>query len=141
MKIITKDKNGLVIKVQTDNQEPSKTQQQFKDSSNINNIMKKYHATGMITHLNQKQGSYADLSKVKDYQSSLQTVIDAQQAFMTLSSDVRKKFSNDPQELIGFLADPKNRDEAESLNLITKKPKTETQPNPNTTPISTPTKP
>lgn len=118
MKIITRNKDGIAIKVQTKNEEPSLTQQHFESESNINNIMKKYHATGMITHLNRNKGVYADISTLGDYQNSLQTVIDAQNAFMTLPSSVRKKFSNNPQELINFLADSKNKDEAISLGLI-----------------------
>jgi phage internal scaffolding protein len=134
MKKLIRLENGNV-KVQTINDLPSKTQQQFAEQTNINNIMKKYHATGMITHLNQKQGQYVDLSTIKDYQSSLQTVIDANASFMTLSSEIRKKFNNNPQELLSFLADPKNKDEAISLKIINP-PKAEPQPNPIPTPQS-----
>lgn len=100
------------------NEEPSLTQQSFAEETNINSIMKKYHATGMVTHLNRRKGAYVDLSTVKDYRSSLQAVIDAQASFMTVPSEIRKRFSNDPQELINFLNDPNNRDEAIKLGLL-----------------------
>lgn len=106
------------IKVVTINDEPSKTQQQFRDETNIVNIMKKYHSGQAITHLNQNPGRYVDLTQIKDYAKSLQTVIDANDAFMQLSSGVRKRFSNNPQELLMFLEDPKNRAEAIDLGLI-----------------------
>lgn len=121
MKKLIKLANGN-IKVQSLNDLPSKTQQQFAEQTNINHIMKKYHATGMITHLNSKKGQYVDLSEIKDYQSSLQTVMDAQAAFMTLPSETRKRFNNNPQELLNFLADPKNSDEAISLKLKNPQP-------------------
>jgi len=120
MKTIIKLQNN--VKVKTLNEKPSLTHPEFQDQTNINKIMKKYHATGMITHLNQKQGQYADLSQIKDYQSSLNTVLQAQASFMTLPSDVRKKFQNDPNALISFLADPKNQDEAIKLGLKNPKP-------------------
>lgn len=120
MKIIEKRENGTV-RVKTVPEGESLTQQQFADETNINKIMKKYHATGMITHLNRKQGQYVDLSNVKNYQESLQTVIDAQKSFMTLPSEVRKRFENDPQQIINFLSDENNREEAISLGLIQKK--------------------
>jgi len=40
---------------------------------------------------------------------------------MALPSDVRKRFSNDPAELIDFLADKKNDEEAIKLGLKIKK--------------------
>lgn len=107
--------------------------------------MKKYHSSGMITHINRRKGQYLDVSQLKDYQSSLQTVIDAQESFMTLPSEVRKKFANNPQQLISFLADPKNTDEAISLGLKKPKPPTpetirETPKTPTTPPQSEPKK-
>jgi len=111
----------------TVNEEPSRTQQQFKDQTNVNNIMKKYLKTGTITHLNTSSGQYGDFSTLTDYQKSLQTVIDANNSFNQLSSEIRKKFGNNPQLLINFLADPKNREEAIDLGLITKPPQPDTQ--------------
>lgn len=121
MKIKSKRPDGSIriFKV-TKEGEKSPVQQQFEEQSNINNIMKKYHATGMITHLNRKQGQYADMTQVKDYATSLQTVIDAQNAFMTLDSSIRKRFQNNPQELINFLKNPKNKDEAIALGIVNK---------------------
>jgi len=120
MKEIIKLENGNV-RVRTINKNPSRTQQQFVEQCDVNNIMKKYRVTGQITHLNTKQGVYADMSSIKNYQENLNTVIEAQNAFMALPSDVRKRFSNDPAELIDFLADKKNDEEAIKLGLKIKK--------------------
>ena len=141
MKIITKRPNGTT-RVITQNNEPSLTQQQFHDASDINQIMKKYHATGMITHLNQKKGAYLDLSSAKDYQQSLDLVIEAQRSFMTLPSETRARFQNDPQQLISFLSDDKNREEAIKLKLINPKIQTPTPPShDNQTPPTPPPSP
>lgn len=116
-----KNKDGLVIKVRTYNHEPSKTQQHFKDEHDINNIMKKYLKQGIsYNQLPNPSGIYGDFSNVKDYQNSLQTIIDADQAFLTIPSNIRKKFDNDPQKLFEFLNDKKNYEEAVKLGLIEK---------------------
>lgn len=117
MKEIIYNEKGEVIKVRTINNEPSMSHQQFKDECDINKIINKYKKTGEITHLNRKRGAYADISNFTSYQESLDTIIKADHAFSTLSSDVRKKFNNDPAELIKFLADPKNNQEAVKLGL------------------------
>lgn len=121
----------------TINDLPSMTQKQFEQETDINRIMKKYHSTGMITHLAQNPGRYADLTQIKDYAGSLQNVIDAENAFMTLPSETRFRFQNNPQELINFLADVKNRDEAIRLKLIDPPPLTTPETPPQKTPIST----
>lgn len=118
-KIITDSKTGKT-KVITVNEEPTKTQQSYRDMVNINKIMKKYKETGMITHLNSKTGIYADLTSLPSYEESLQAVITAQNAFMDLPADLRSRFQNDPQQLISFLADVNNKEEAIKLGLIKK---------------------
>lgn len=118
MEIIHKRENGN-LRVQLVNEEPSRTQQQFRDECDINNIMKQYKATGSITHVNNRnQGVYADLVNLPDYKEQLENVIAARQLFNDLPAALRKRFSNDPQELIDFLSDSNNRDEAIKLGLI-----------------------
>lgn len=109
------------LRVYTVNNEPSLTQQQFKDSANINNIMKRYASTGQFTHLSNKIGQYSDLSTITDYHSMVNQVVRAESTFMDLPADIRKKFRNDPGELITFLGDPTNYDEALKLGLVNKK--------------------
>lgn len=121
MKIVEKRKDGS-IRVHTDNQEPSRTQQQFKETSDINLIMKKYQKGEAITHLNHRQGVYGDFSEIKNYQKSLQTVIDAERQFLTLPSAVRAKFENNPQQLLDFIKDDNNYEESIKLGLITAQP-------------------
>lgn len=119
-KVLNKD--GLVIKVRTHNYEPSRTQQQFKEQHDINNIMKKYQKAGIgYDYLPAPRGGvYGDFTKVRSYQEAVQGALDSEAAFMQLPSAVRKRFSNDPQELFDFLNDKNNRDEAIRLGLIEK---------------------
>jgi phage internal scaffolding protein len=113
------------IRVATINNEPTKTQQQFADEVDVNNIMRKYQQTGELHHLNLKAGRYEDLTGLTDYQEMLHAVKHAEETFNALPSDVRNKFDNNPQQLIDFLGDSNNRDEAIRLGLVNK---TQTDP-------------
>lgn len=122
MKKITMRPNGTK-RVQIMNEEPSKTQQQFKDECDINNIVRKYKATGQLTHLSSKQGVYADVSEITDLQESLQKVQQASDAFNTLPAELRRRFGNNPQQLLEFLQDPRNFEEGVKLGIYeAKKP-------------------
>jgi len=125
MKSIVTEKSGR-IRVQTVNKEPSLTQQQFKDECDINNIVKRYNQTGEFLHLTSKQGRFADFSDITDYQTMLDTVARAQEAFASLPANVRTKFSNDPGRLLEFIQDKNNYAEGVELGLLTPKPPTPT---------------
>lgn len=127
--IVSKRKDGS-LSIKTVNLEPTKTQQQFKDECDINNIMKKYSSTGEFTHLTSKQGIYADFSQITDYRDMVETVQYAKDAFASLPADVRARFGNDPAQLLNFVQDDKNYDEGVKLGLV--QPKT---PQPIKTPI------
>jgi len=118
-KIMIKRPDGSV-RVASVNEEPSKTQQQFKDECDVNNIVKKYETTGEWLHLTRRQGVYADVSEIKDYHQSLDKVQRANDAFMALPAEMRLRFQNDPGRLLEFLADPKNHSEGVKLGLYEK---------------------
>lgn len=112
---------GERVRVRTINTEETRTQQQFKDQCDVNNIIAKYKQTGSWPGDPNKKGVYADISGITDYQQSLQKVLDAQAAFQGLSSDLRTRFQNDPAQLLAFLQDPSNYDEGVKLGLFTPK--------------------
>jgi phage internal scaffolding protein len=96
---------------------PGLAQQHFKDECDVNRILSKYQKTGLIDHVNHFQGDYADLSAVPDFQESLNAVLDAQAAFDTLPSTIRKQFDNDPAAFLDFVHNPDNRDEMVKMGL------------------------
>ncbi len=122
MKKIEKRQDGSIA-VKTINSEPSRTQQQFKAQVDINNIMKKYKKTGdMSIFIKSGKGRYGDFSNVADYQTALNKVIETQDSFQSLPPEVRIKFANDPGQLLEFINDNKNYDEAVKLGLVEPKP-------------------
>lgn len=129
MKVIEIRPNGTK-RVYTRNDEPSKTDQSFSEEVNVNNIMAKYIKTGQIKHLAKNVGLYADVSEIPDLAEALDQVTKAQYAFDALPSNLRTRFQNSPVEMVNFLSDNKNYDEAVSLGLIVKPsppPPSETQ--------------
>lgn len=103
---------------------PSLTKQEFKREADINNILKQYSKTGMLTHLNvrAREGMYADLPDAVDFQESLHLVRQAETTFMTLPAKLRDRFGNDPAEFLAFCSDPRNLDEMRELGLAIKPP-------------------
>lgn len=92
--------------------------QAFKDEVDINNIIDKYMRTGVEPATAAVVGEYLDLSKIPDYEGALQTVIRAEEMFMELPAKVRDRFRNDPGELLRFLSDNANYEEAAKLGLL-----------------------
>lgn len=114
-KILTRnDRNRVRVQFEG----PTLTKQSFKDECDVNNIMKKFEKTGLLTHTTKYQGKYADFTKVTDYQSALNTVIEANDAFDSLPSKLRARFANDPAEFLAFVENPNNREEAKKLGLL-----------------------
>jgi len=105
-----------------------RTKQSFKQECDINNILKQYKETGLITHLNQKQKMYGDFITPDDYQESLNILQEAQQAFDDLPALVRKRFDNDPAKFLAFVSDPTNQAEALDLGLTIPPPSLPAEP-------------
>lgn len=95
----------------------SMAQQQFKDECDINKIMAKYQKSGLVTHVAQYQGRYDDFTVLPDFKTALDTMNEAQAMFLTIPSDIRAQFENDPGKFVEFATDPKNLDQMRDLGL------------------------
>lgn len=105
------------LRVALDTGSESRTKGSFKAECDVNNILERYQRTGVITHVRNSPGAFGDFSRVGDYQSALNQVLKAQDAFMTLPAEVRDRFKNDPGRFIEFVEDPKNGQELVKLGL------------------------
>lgn len=103
---------------------PNKTraQQSFVPECDINTIMSRYAQTGIVEHLNRVGGSYGNFIGYQDYQTSMNQIMEAQEAFMSLPAAVRLRFKNDPAQFLAFAQDPSNQEEMISLGMATRKP-------------------
>lgn len=104
--------------------EETRTQQHFKDECDINQIMKRFGVTGEVP-MNIRPVLPEDYNDVFDFQSAMNTVRAAQEAFMKMPSGIRARFQNNPQIFTEFFSDPENRHEAERMGLVLPRPKEE----------------
>jgi phage internal scaffolding protein len=95
------------------------TQQHSKDACDVNSIIRRYEAGELISHVSRFEGTYGDVPSV-DYHDALTLVTNAMSLFQELPSNIRKRFKNDPAELLKFMESPSNRQEAIELGLIDK---------------------
>lgn len=99
--------------------EPTLTQQQFAEESDINFIAERYGLTGELPQVLDLP-RYGDFTGIFDFQSAQNAVVQAKQQFMTLPAKLRARFDNDPGKMMAFLDDPENRAEAEFMGLLKK---------------------
>ena len=96
----------------------SLTQQHFKEECDVINIIKRHDRNGIIEHVQRGQARYGDFSEVADYREALDLVRDAQEEFMSVPSDIRKKFDNDPGKFYEFVSNPDNKEELKQMGFI-----------------------
>lgn len=108
--------------VTLDASKDGRTKQSFADESNINTIMKKYEATGMLDHLNKHDGQYANFIAAPDYHTAMNAIRDAGEMFMEIPATIRAKFDNDPAQFLKFVQDPDNLDEMREMGLAHRAP-------------------
>lgn len=101
--------------------EESLARQEFATDCDINNIIKRYQATGVLIDPSTprtRKPLFGDFSNIPSYQQYLDIVLDAQQRFDSLPVEIRARFNYDPGALLSFVKDTHNRDEAVRLGLI-----------------------
>ncbi len=82
-------------RVQTTDFGKSLTVQSDADQANIQKILEKYEAVGLIDHLVDVELQYGDISELTDYADAMRQVSEAEGKFMTLPSKVREVFKHD----------------------------------------------
>lgn len=99
----------------------SRTHQSFRDECDINVLMRRYMATGILPdNVNSQEARFLDCTE-SDFQSAMQLVAGASSLFNQLPSSIRNRFDNEPAHLLSFLSDESNRAEAEEMGLIVKR--------------------
>lgn len=114
-KKISERPNGS-IRVQSVIPEHSKVDPSFKNSADVNNIIAKYKKTQLWPG-RQLHASHMDWYSIPDLKTAMDVVARAQSMFNELPAHVRSRFKNDPSNLLDFIRDPKNQNEAAQLGL------------------------
>lgn len=113
--------------------QPSMTQQQFRDECDINTIVRQFGITGKLPEA-VYQPTYGDFLVVEDFQGSLHAIQRATDSFMMLPANVRERFQNDPGKFVDFCSDPRNVAELKELHVSKEAP-------PPVKPVPSPTTP
>lgn len=119
----------------------SKTKQSFANESDINMIMAKFHRTGVLmdpTKISSRKAFFGDISGLGDFQEIQNKVLAAEVAFGDLPSEIRTRFDNKPAELVKFLQDEGNREEAIELGIVEAPPEEPVETPPVVPPDPTP---
>nr|UXQ87958.1 MAG: internal scaffolding protein [Microvirus sp.] len=95
----------------------SLTKQSFKDECDITNILNQYTKTGILTHRNPNTPQYG-YAPANDFREALEIVRIANDSFMELPADIRRKFNNNPNEFLEFAQNPNNRAEMADMGLL-----------------------
>ena len=96
---------------------PGLTEQSHKKECDMNYIIRKFQATGLITHAKTHEGKYDDIDST-DFREAMEIVTNANAMFADLPSNIRKRFGNDPTEFMDFVHNPANQDEMMTLGII-----------------------
>jgi phage internal scaffolding protein len=98
----------------------SLTKTEYKDEVDVNKIVQKARR-GEFVSGSVRSGFYEDVTSMPEsYQDSLMKIKEVKKEFEQIPSDIRKRFSNNPEELAKWVMDPQNAEEALKLGLLEK---------------------
>lgn len=103
---------------QIDCSKGGRTLQAHKSECDINNIMKQWTKTGVISHGTAKAPVYGDVFDVPDYQAHLNQILAAQEGFDALPAEVRKVFDNDPAKFVEGVNSPEHQEILQKLGIF-----------------------
>ena len=66
---------------------------------------------------------YGDFTNIEDFHNANNRIIQAREDFLALPSEIREQFDNDPGQLVEFINDPDNIEEAQEMGLLPGKEK------------------
>lgn len=95
--------------------------QSAKEECDINVIVKRFGIGGEMPQ-SLRMPMSGDFTGITDFHTAMNLVVQAQEEFMRLPAEMRVRFNHDPQELVSFLQDEKNVEEARKLGLVNMPP-------------------
>lgn len=98
------DADPLIICDEDGCELPSKTRQEFMEECDVNEIWRRYESQGgkWPPPENGSIPTYVDFVGMPDLQGAMKSMIEAEDAFMSLPAAVRKEFDNDALRFVEF---------------------------------------
>lgn len=120
------DSDDLSTETGLECKDESRTEQEHLAESDINYIAHTFMKTGHAPQV-LRLPTAGDFSGIFDFQTAMNTIKQAKDEFMSLPAKIRTRFGNDPAQLLEFVQDDNNRDEAIKLGFIPKPDLTSTE--------------
>lgn len=110
-----KESDGIVFT------EPSRTKQSDMERCDLRYQLARFQKTGLMGNLRSDEPLYGDFSEVDDLITAQNRLVDLEEQFMSMPAALRKKFDNDPLQMLEWLQKEENFDEAVKYGLLVKK--------------------
>lgn len=110
------DESGLCC------EDGTRTQQQFKEECDINTIVENFGITGTVPQ-GVRVPENAEFTTIYDYQSALNQIMEAEDAFMQMPANIRDEFNNNAGKFVDFVSNPANIEKCREWGLANAKPK------------------
>lgn len=140
------DADSLSIQSGLECKDPSLTKQSDADQADINTIVRNFGLTGTIPIITLPP-TIEEFSEIFDFQTAMNVMARANEAFLALPAEARARFNNNPHQFVNFIDEMMNTDnpklqerrlaELQELGLATPQPATEKAAAPTPTPSAT----
>lgn len=111
-----------IVTVTAENQKAERrTNQSFKKSCDINNILARFYQTGVIEHVAKYAPEYGEVSSL-DFEEAFNLVKETKKQFAELPAVIRKNFNNSVENFLAFMENPENRNEEAILATSENRP-------------------
>lgn len=110
--------------VRTVNKSPSMALQQFKDESDINNLVARYNRTGAFYNALDCAGrvarmpEFGDFSALGDFREQQDKILQVYDCFQNLPAKIRERFNNNPAFFVEFVGNEKNFDACVEMGIF-----------------------
>ncbi len=108
----------LRSRFQTVNDDESLTVQSDEQNANVNEILRKFKAVGIVDHLNRGEAMFPDISEFTDFADAMRIAKEAEREFDTLPSKIREIFHHDVAEWLDAAHDQEKRDALVAAGII-----------------------
>ncbi len=95
----------------------SRTKQEFKEETQIDNILAGIAKNGLKEHQQMHPRGYVDLPSGIDYHAAQNLIAEGNSCFQSLPAEVRADFDNSPEIFLGFVSDPDNAAQMVEMGL------------------------
>lgn len=113
--LVYKESEGIVFT------EPSRTKQADMEKCDLRYQLARFQKTGLMGNLRSDEPLTGDFSEIDDLITAQNRLIDLEEQFMAMPAALRKKFDNDPFNMLEWLQKEENYDEAVKYGLMVKK--------------------